>query len=353
VDSKQAIARSTEVGVARDDQPGDVHRRVFLTGIASLAAGLGPDRSSRELSSLTSFSSQRSAAAIPIIDTHIHLFDPTRPQGAPYSGPAGTPPQPALPPRYRRLASPLGIVGAIKIEASPWVEDNLWVLDVAGRDTIVVGVVGNLEPDKPDFAEMFARYNKNPLFRGIRYGNLWGRDITKQADNPAFIDGLKLVAQADLVLDTANPRVNLLEAIVKITDKAPELRVVLDHLPSLDPTPDVRPAYDAALRELQKRQRIYVKLSAVIHRVSGQVSTELAPYRDRLDHLVGIFGEDRILFGSDWPNSDGVAPIDKVVGVVREYFTTQPRAVAEKYFWKNSVAAYKWIKRDPSQPALR
>lgn len=339
-----------------DDQPGDVHRRVFLRGIASMAAAaLGPDPLSRELAPPTIFSSQRSRAAIPIIDTHIHLFDPTRPQGAPYSGPPGAgngPPQPALPARYRRLASPLGIVGAIKIEASPWVEDNLWVLQVAERDTIVVGVVGNLEPDKPDFAEMLGRYHKNPLFRGIRYGNLWGRDITKQADNPAFIDGLKRVAQADLVLDTANPRVNLLEAIVKITDKAPELRVVLDHLPSLDPTPDIRPAYDAALRELQTRPRIYVKLSAVIHRVNGQVSTELAPYRDRLDHLVGIFGEDRILFGSDWPNSDGVAPIDKVVGVVREYFSSQPRAVAEKYFWKNSVAAYKWIKRGPSQPAL-
>jgi predicted TIM-barrel fold metal-dependent hydrolase len=77
---------------------------------------------------------------------------------------------------------------------------------------------------------------------------------------------------------------------------------------------------------------------------------DLAPYRARLDHLVATFGEDRILFGSDWPNSDGVAPIDRIVGVVREYFASQPRAVAEKYFWKNSIAAYKWVRRDPSQP---
>ena len=222
--------------------------------------------------------------------------------------PDAGPPQPALPPRYRALAAPLGIVGAVKIEASPWVEDNLWVLEVAERDTIVVGVVGNLEPGKPDFAEMLARYHKNPLFRGIRYGNLWGRDITKEADNPAFIDGLRLLAQADLVLDTANPRVDLLQAIVRITDKVPDLRVVLDHLPSLDPRRRRRQAYDAALAELRKRPQIYVKLSAVIHRVNGQVSTELAPYRDRLDQLVATFGEDRILFGSDWPNSDGVAP---------------------------------------------
>ena len=336
-----------------NNQADAINRRAFLTGVASIAAvaagsGRAPDPSA-ETTSLP----QPPGSAIPIIDTHIHLFDPTRPQGAPYSGPPGQPPQPALPPRYRRLASPLGIVGAIKIEASPWVEDNLWVLEVAERDTIVVGVVGNLEPDKPDFAEMLGRYHKNPLFRGIRYGNLWGRDITKQADNPAFIDGMKLVAKADLVLDTANPRVNLLEAVVKITDKVPDLRVVLDHLPGLDPAPDTQQAYDAVLREIQQRPGIYVKLSAVIHRVNGQVSTELAPYRDRLDRLVGLFGEDRILFGSDWPNSDGVAPIDKVVGVVREYFMTAPRAVAEKYFWKNSVAAYKWVKREASQPALR
>src|SRR5688572_33375181 len=173
-------------------------RRDFLAGVAGTAVAAMPERGAAQ------------PTTIPIIDTRIHLFDPTRPQGAPYSGPraAGAAPVPAYPDRYRKLAAPLGIVGAIKVEASPWVEDNLWVLEVAERDTIVVGVVGNLEPGKADFGEMLARYHKNRLFRGIRYGNLWGRDITKEADNPAFINGLRLLAQADLVLDTANPRVD-------------------------------------------------------------------------------------------------------------------------------------------------
>lgn len=320
-------------------------RRTFLTGLAAVGGfGLAAPR-------LKGDSSVQSPSSIPIIDTHIHLFDPTRPQGAPYSGPPGVPVEPSLPPRYRNLAMPLGIVGAIKVEASPWVEDNLWVLEVAERDTIIVGVIGNLEPDKADYGDMLSRYHKNRLFRGIRYGNLWGRDITKQADNPAFINGLKLLAQADLVLDTANPRVDLLQAIVRITDKVPDLRVVVDHLPALDPTPETQQGYDEAIRELQQRPQVFVKLSAVIHRVNGHVATNLAPYRDRLTRLVDVFGEDRILFGSDWPNSDGVAPIDKVVGVVREFFQTQPPRVAEKYFWKNSLRAYKWIKRDAGQPA--
>jgi L-fuconolactonase len=317
-----------------------VNRREFLAGVAAVATAGAPAVRAQQ-------------GPVPIIDTHIHLFDPTRPQGAPYSGPrGGGPPIPSLPPRYRKLAGPLGIVGAIKVEASPWLEDNLWVLEVAQTDTIIVGVIGNLEPDKPEFAEYLERYHKNPLFLGIRYGNLWGRDFTKQVENPAFISGMKLLAQAGLTLDTANPQVALLEGIVRLTDQVPNLRVVLDHLPSLDPTEAERPAYDKALVEIGKRPQIYVKLSGVIHRVNGQVSLDLNGYRDRLDSLIGVFGEDRIVFGSDFPNSDGVAPVDKIVGIVKQYFAAKPRTLQEKYFWKNSVAAYHWIKREARQPSL-
>jgi len=35
---------------------------------------------------------------------------------------------------------------------------------------------------------------------------------------------------------------------------------------------------------------------------------------------------------------------------VREFCKTKPISVVEKYFWKNSVAAYRWTKRDPGQP---
>lgn len=318
-----------------------IDRRTFLAGL-SAAATAG------------AVHARAQSPAIPIIDTHIHLFDPTRPQGAPYTGPreGGTPAVPALPARYRALAQPLGVVGAIEVEASPWIEDNLWVLEVAQADTIMVGTVGNLEPDKPEFPEYLERYHKNPLFLGIRYGNLWGRDLPKQSENPAFISGLKRLAQADLMLDTANPRITLLEAIVRITDQVPDLRVVLDHLPSLDPTDAERPAYERLLAEIGERPRIYVKLSEVLHRVNGQVSMDVSSYRARLDYLVGVFGEDRILFGSDWPNSDGVGPIDKVFGVVKEYFAAKPRVVQQKYFWKNSIAAYRWVKREPTQPTL-
>jgi predicted TIM-barrel fold metal-dependent hydrolase len=291
---------------------------------------------------------------IPIIDTHIHLFDATRPQGAPYKGSRGYAGGVALPAMYAKIARPLGIVGALEIDASPWIEDNLWVLETIQPAPFIVGTIGNLQPDKPEFGEYLERYTKNPLFRGIRYGNIWGYDIVAQASNPVFLAGLKLLAQAGLTLDTANPRIDLLEAVLKISDQVPDLRIVIDHLPGLDPTSSNQAQYDAVLKEIAPRRQIYVKLSAIVHPVgpTGTITPGLAAHRDRLDTLMGQFGEDRVLFGSDWPNCVGVSELPDTVALVKEYFATKSRAAAEKYFWKNSIAAYHWVPREAGQRAV-
>ncbi|MDG2130494.1 MAG: amidohydrolase family protein [Fuerstiella sp.] len=318
-------------------QNDDLSRRSFVLGttVATAAHAVG---------------APNEAARIPIIDTHIHLFDATRPQGAPYAGPGGESPRVSLPPHYRKLAVPPGIVGAIKVEASPWVEDNLWALQIAQTDPMIVGVIGNLQPEKPEFSEYLDRHHRNPLFRGIRYGNLWGYNLARQAGNPVFVEGLKRLADADLVLDSANPNIELLQGIIRVSDQVPDLRIVIDHLPAMEPTANSRSAYHAALTELKQRPNVFVKLSTVIHRVNGRVSTDLNSHRDRLDKLMEIFGEDRVLFGSDWPNSDGVTSLDKIVNIVSEYFAVQPRTVAEKYFWRNSKNVYKWVRRADNQP---
>lgn len=312
---------------------------------------------------------------IPIIDCHIHLFDANRPQGAPYKGGRGFAGGVALPSMYAKIAKPLGIVGVIEVDASPWLEDNLWVLETIQPEPIMVGTVGNLRPEKPEFGEYLERFARNPLYRGIRYGNLWTYDLPKQTDNVLVIDNLKLLAQHDLVLETANQNIALLQAAVRVNDKVPELRIVLDHLPAFDPSPENQAEFEAILKEISQRKNIWAKLSEIVHPVrppgsvrptppaeqSSQPKPPAAPpvivrglaaHRERLDMLMTYFGEDRVVFGSDWPNAVGVSEVPDTVALVREYFSGKSRAAAEKYFWKNSVAAYKWIKRAPEQPGL-
>src|SRR5581483_8849531 len=172
-------AKLAEAAAFADSDKPKPHRRDFVR----MAAALLP------------LDGAADTASIPIIDTHIHLFDPSRPQGVPWP-PKDDPVlyKPALPSRFKKLTESLGVVGAIEIEASPWLEDNQWVLDVAAKSPLIVGTVGNLEPGKPEFRSHFERFHKNPLFRGIRCGNLWNRDLGKRLSEPAFISDLKILA---------------------------------------------------------------------------------------------------------------------------------------------------------------
>ncbi len=304
---------------------------------------------------MAAMNAQSTRPSIPVIDTHIHLFDTSRPQGVPW------PPkdnkalyQPALPARYRKLSSEYGIVGAIKVEASPWVEDNQWVLDLAANEPLIVGMVGNLEPGQPGFAENLGRFRKNPLFLGIRYGNLWGSDLAQTVTNKAVIADLRRVAQAGLSLDSANPNPALVAALVRVTDEVPDLRVIIDHLPQLTvpEKPSERRVYETHLAAFHKRPQVFVKISQVYRKVGDEVPRDLGRYKANLDMIFDTFGEDRVLFGSDWPNSDNWRPYADIFSIAREYIMTKGPSAAEKYFWKNSVRAYRWKPRDASQPSL-
>lgn len=292
-------------------------------------------------------------AGVPIIDSHIHLFDPNRPQGTPALIPGSpTSISGSFPGPYRRWAEPLGVVGAIHVEASNWVEDNLWALEVANSNDIMVGVIGNIDPEKPDFDEYLERFRRNPLFRGIRYGNIWNYDLARGVSNAEVVARLKRLAQADLVMESATPNIDLLSGIIRLNDAAPELRIVIDHLPGFDPEPGAQAAYGAILQEMRARKTIFVKLSQIIHRRNGAVSTRLADYREALDRIVSSFGTDRVIFGSDYPNSDTVTTPGEVFRVAREYFARQPVAVQEDYFFRTAWRIYKCRVRTDRQRLL-
>lgn len=292
---------------------------------------------------------------IPIIDAHIHLFDISRPQGVPWPPKDSTIYKTALPDRLRRSAAPHGVVGAIEIECSPWPADNQWVLEIAAKGSFIVGTIGDLEPGTPSFARQLDELRKNPLFRGIRFGNIWDRDLGKSIAKPEFVRDLKLLASAGLVLDTANPDPALIHAVVEVTDRVPDLKVIIDHLPELAMPQEAsaRKSCESDFKTLGHRPQVFGKISGIVRRVDNRVPLDLAFYRDRLDHIWETFGSHRLMYGSDWPNSDQWAGYDDVFRLADEFISKKDRASAENFFWKTSKAAYAWVKRDANQPDLR
>ena len=163
---------------------------------------------------------------------------------------------------------------------------------------------------------------------------------------------MKLLSQAKLVFESANPNPALIATLADIANRIPEVNMVIDHLPHavMPGDPTAKTAYIESLRKLGGAASVYTKLSEIPLERDGKVSTDFASYQDGLDALWNIFGEDKVLFGSDWPNSDHVLPYLETVNILKNYAAGKSRMAQEKLFWRNSIHAYRWQLRLPSQP---
>ncbi|HYE30776.1 MAG TPA: amidohydrolase family protein [Methylomirabilota bacterium] len=278
-----------------------------------------------------------------IIDTHTHFYDPTRPGGVDWPGKDDKVLyRPVLPEEYVRLAKPLGITGTVVVEASPRVEDNQWILDLARREPFLRGLVGHLKPGQPGFAADLERFAANPLFRGMRTGG-WAIPITP--DSTPFVRDLALLAERGLALDVLCgpdqlPNVAALAAVL------PKLKIVIDHCggPRIDgKTPDQK--WSRAIDNVARHPNVFMKVSGLVE-ATGKENTapsDVEFYKPILDQLWRSFGEDRVIFGSNWPVSNRFAQLPTVVEIVKQYFVTHGPEASAKYFTHNARRVYRYV----------
>lgn len=283
----------------------------------------------------------------PIIDAHIHLFDPDRPQGIPWPYVGDPLCRPTLPQHYRPFAEAHHIQGAIVVEASPWRGDNDWLLETIRNTPAMLGFVGNIDPLAYDSAQALAsdlaQWTDEPRFLGLRYGNLWERDLLEALSQPVFIDAMQTLARSGRTLDSANPDPRLIRALLQLSDAVPELTLVIDHLPNAALSPSDTQDFERDLVELAQRPQVFVKLSEIPQRVGAHVQLDAAHYQDGFDRLWQLFGEDRVLFGSDWPNSEPLASFDATLHLVKQLMANKSPVANAKFFAHNATLAYPLI----------
>jgi L-fuconolactonase len=276
------------------------------------------------------------------VDTHTHFYDPERPQGVPWP-PSGDKVlfRRVLPPEYIALAKPHGITGTVVVEASPWLEDNQWLLDLADREPFLLAIVGNLNPLDADFAKHLARFAAHPRFRGIRVS---GQQLIERGREPAYIDALKRLSDANRSLDLNGSRAYL-EHVPALARAIPELRIVLDHVASAGDPAQLSPTWRDHLRASGQSPNVYCKVSGIPEQAGapvGEAPTDWAFYRPILDAVWEAFGEDRLIFGSNWPVCDRATKFEHVIRITNEYVQSKGRGAVEKVFRRNAQNFYRW-----------
>lgn len=275
-----------------------------------------------------------------ILDTHTHFFDISRPEHY-WPAKGSDIYRTCMPEDYKTLARPLGVAGTVIVEASPQMVDNLWILSLAEKDPFIKGFVGNLKLGHPDFARNLHRLSSNPLFVGIRAG--W--TIQEQLLSPEVLADLKRLAEAELELDILCNTQGLL-GLRDLRRKVPDLRVVINHVGGvrIDRLPP-DPAWVQAMRSLRDFPQIFCKVSALVELNPHQEKQRMEDYLPVLDLLWEVFGEDRLIYGSNWPVCERHANYATVQKIPAEYFQGKGAEIARKFFYENSRRAYEWPNR--------
>lgn len=272
----------------------------------------------------------------------MHFYDPGRPQGVPW------PPKSdallnrtVLPQDYRRQPVPQPVNGVVVVEASPWVEDNQWVLDLAAQDPLIVGLVGNLPIGTAAFAGHLKRFACNPLFRGVRIreGSLEAclRDRT-------FLRDMRDLAERGLCFDVHSPHVWVEQAVL-LAQAVPDLRIVVNHVANVAVTGGPPPEeWRNLMLRLAEHPNVFMKVSGLVEgtkRTSGDAPVEASFYQPVLENLWKIFGVDRLIYGSNWPVSGRFAHLATVQKIVMTFFGEKGQEPLDKVFWKNAKRAYR------------
>lgn len=277
---------------------------------------------------------------VPIVDTHIHLYDTTRDGGVPWPPKSDTVLyRPILPPEWAQVCDENGITATVIVEASTLLADNQWILDlVKDEPDRYIGLVGSLEVGTPDFEANLKTLSSDPRFVGIRI-----RDKPRGSGyfNDAVWRDLQILSDLDQTLDVLMANFSLVE-VDRIAQRLPDLKILINHAAGakIDGQP-VDPDWARALKKAASNPNVHCKISGLFQQSHRQPSpTELAFYKPVLDALWDAFGEDRLIYGSNWPVTLRGGSYGSYKAIVLEFLDSKGDAAKRKILADNAYQFY-------------
>ncbi len=279
-----------------------------------------------------------------MIDTHIHLYDTTREPAVPWP-PADDKAvyKPHLPAEFKNVSKPTGLTGVVIVEASDQPEDNRWILDLVSDDDYFVALVGNVDPYSDDFEAQIKNLKSDKRFVGVRARNGKNKKAIDLTDEKA-LDSFRALARNELSLDILvnGGGVDAVEQVDQLARAIPDLHIIVDHVLGYDFDGALRTKWVAAVESLAQNKNVWCKISGLYQRSIPQPAPHsIEHYRSAIDVLWKNLGQERLVFGSNWPCTKNSGDYASFVKLVNEYFSNKGQEACERYFWKNASEAYR------------
>ncbi|GAB4159345.1 MAG: amidohydrolase [Planctomycetaceae bacterium] len=333
--------------------PSVTTRRDFLKN-ASFAAGAGlvtglsltGENTSVEAAELNN--NLESQKAIPVVDTHQHLWDLSK-FNLPWlkNDAVQAINRNFVMSDYLKATKGANVVKTVYMEVnvhpSQQAKEAEYVIDLCKRDDNPMrGAVIGGYPHEKNFAKYAERFGKNKYIKGFRTV-LHDPDRPKGLClQPRFVENMKLLGEMGLSFDLCMRPDEILDG-VKLAEKCPNTRFVIDHCGNMSVTSTdkkVREKWEKGIKEAAALKNTVCKISGIV--VTARKGTwkpsDLAP---NMNFCMDAFGEDRAYFGGDWPVCTLRATFVQWVDALKWIVRNRSAKFQRKLFHDNAVKFYR------------
>lgn len=240
--------------------------------------------------------------SFPIIDSHVHLYDP----GAlsfPWMEEAPALLKPHLLPDFDRARGPVDVEKLVfvevDVEPSQRIAEACWVETQAEADPRIAAIVASAPLEEGEAArEILDRLAETRRVRGIRR-LIQGEPDPEFCLRPGFVEGVRLLSDYGFSFDIC-VRHHQLASAIGLVRLCPDVPFILDHIAKPAIGDGLFDPWRAELAELAALPNVACKISGVATEADHGAWTrdQLRPY---IDHALACFGFERAMFGSDWP----------------------------------------------------
>jgi predicted TIM-barrel fold metal-dependent hydrolase len=282
------------------------------------------------------------AQAVPIVDTHLHLWDlhrfrlPWIRKGSPLA-------RSFVMKDFLTAEDGLNVVKAVYIEVdvepSQQRAEAEHVLEICRQNkTPLKAAVIAGRPASDAFRKYLEGFKGHPHLKGVRQvlhgeGTPAGYCLT-----PEFVRGIRLLGEMGLSFDLCMRSAELADAL-KLVEACQNTRFILDHCGNMNVQAKDRIQWQRDLERLASAKNIVCKVSGIVAsaRPGKWTADDLAPI---INHTLRCLGPDRVVFGGDWPVCTLTATYRQWVEALQSIVRQRPLDEQRKLFHDNATRIY-------------
>ncbi len=276
-------------------------------------------------------------SSIPKIDAHQHFwqFDPVRDNWI--TEEMNVIQRDFLPSNLQPVLESNGFDGCVTVQSDQSLVENEFQLKNAEANSFVKGVVGWVDLRDESVEEKLIEYKTYPKLKGFRHV-LQGEADRALMLQPAFKRGISLLAKYHYTYDILIFPDQLTYAR-ELAAAFPGQKFILDHIAKPGIKAGELGDWEKDIRELALLPNVWCKVSGMVTEADWR-NWQPVHFKPYLDVVTEAFGMKRLVYGSDWPVCLVAASYERMLALVKEYYSVFSEEEQAAFFGGNAVSFY-------------